>query len=245
MTQKQLSILIVEDDLSFAIELEMLVQEVGYQLHGRTDNSAEALEILLSNPPDLVLMDIDIKGRLSGIDVAEKLAHLEIPILFITSYRDREMYDRAQQLGAVGYLVKPINPYTLRTAIQSVVKSLSQQHFGRGEQETYVGNDMLYFKRRNIYEKLEKDKIEYVKANGDYTSVYGGGEEYIASTRLSEFAKLLSTDQFMQIHRSFIVNLKCITSVEASGSHLWINETMLPISRRLKKEVFARINLIK
>ena len=242
--QNELAILIVEDDVSFALELEMLIEKIGYRVHGSVDNSAEALEIMLTNPPDLVLMDIDIKGRLSGIEVAERLSHLEIPVLFITSFRDEATWQRAQQLGAVGYVEKPVQPYTLRTTISSVIQNLNQDHLPMDERSAVVGNTALYFKRRNIYEKITIDEIKYLRANDNYAQVFSTQGEYNTSVRLSEFAERLPEEQFMQIHRSYIVNLDYVDSIEASGAQLWIGEDRPPISRRIKKELFTRVNLM-
>ena len=66
MALKDLSILVVEDEFSFALELEMLVKSIGYQSVVSVDNSAEAIEYIYTEHPDLILMDIEIKGKFSG-----------------------------------------------------------------------------------------------------------------------------------------------------------------------------------
>ena len=111
------------DDLSFALELEMLVQEIGYQVAGVVDNSASALEIIYSERVDFILMDIEIKGRMTGLELGKKLRPIKIPILYITSFGNEAHYEEAQKSNIVGYLVKPIDKYTLRTAISLAVGS--------------------------------------------------------------------------------------------------------------------------
>ena len=118
MDELKLDVLIVEDNLSFALELEMLIQEIGYNIVGRVDNSDEALEIILNKQPDFILMDVDIKGNMTGIEIGDKIKHLDIPILFITSFGDDVHYQKAKQTLMVGYLVKPIDKFTLLTSIQ-------------------------------------------------------------------------------------------------------------------------------
>ena len=97
MTNSALKILIVEDNISFALELEMILDEIGYQIIATVDNSAEALDIIFSKEPDLILMDIDIKGNLSGTQIGQKIKHLNIPIIFITSFDNKERYEDARQ----------------------------------------------------------------------------------------------------------------------------------------------------
>lgn len=246
VAQNELSILIVEDDLSFSIELEMLIQDTGYRVAGRVDNSADALEFMLMYQPDLVLMDIDIKGNMSGIEIAEKLGHLEIPTLFITSYGDEKTYQRAQQTGAIGYLVKPIAPYTLRTAIKSVINNITKLSTLSNEDDSaFLGKESLYFRRRSVYQKVTTEEISYVKANGDYTAIYSHGKEYSATTRFRDFIELLPQDYFLQIHRSIMINMNKITSIDITGSQIWVDNVCLPVSRRLRKQIFERINVIK
>ena len=69
MSDFSLKILIVEDELSFALELQMLLEELNYNVLKHVDNSDEALKVIYENHPDLIFMDIDIKGDLSGIEI--------------------------------------------------------------------------------------------------------------------------------------------------------------------------------
>jgi len=99
-------ILIVEDDPLCIIDLKILVEELGYQLIGVVDNSTDVFETLENNKPDIILMDIGIKGEKNGIEIAKELANQSIAIIFITSYID-------DVVAPCGYLVKPFNHFTL------------------------------------------------------------------------------------------------------------------------------------
>ena len=90
-TLVNLNILIVEDSISYSIELEQLASEIGFNVIGVVDNSADALDTIFSTPPDIILMDINIKGKLNGIEIAKKINHLNIPILYITSFNDEKI----------------------------------------------------------------------------------------------------------------------------------------------------------
>ena len=90
MALKDVSILVVED--AFSLELEMLLNDIGYQSVVSVDNSAEAIEHIYTAHPDLILMGVEIKGRFSGLQVAEQVKHLEIPILFINRLRPLESF---------------------------------------------------------------------------------------------------------------------------------------------------------
>jgi len=109
-----LNILIVEDNFSFATELRMLIRNLGYNCAGVIETGEKALLEIQKNTPDAIIMDITLSGELSGLDVAEKIKNEKIPILIITSFNDEMTYLRASKLDMIGFLVKPLNEYTLR-----------------------------------------------------------------------------------------------------------------------------------
>ena len=118
----KLKILIVEDDAASLLTLESAVYDLGYSEIFTTNNSESALEIIGKESPDLLLLDIDIKGKFNGIEVAEKISHLEIPVIFITGFDDPQIHLKAKAVGPHAYLLKPFNILTLETAIDTALK---------------------------------------------------------------------------------------------------------------------------
>ncbi|MEM6318935.1 MAG: LytTR family transcriptional regulator DNA-binding domain-containing protein [Bacteroidota bacterium] len=259
MISETLSILIVEDDLSFAIELDMLVRELGYNVASRVDNSAEALEMILTQSPDFILMDIDIKGRLTGIEIAEKISHLPIPVLFITSFGQEDFYQKAKLTNFVGYLVKPINKYSLRSALDLAFQKIystpdraiqpTEASMSTGEsisaKETSPLKDYLFFKKKGVFQRVKIEDICSVEANSDYCLVHTEKGDYIASQRLSQMETLLRARPFMRIHRSFIINLKKIESVDPVDNFVMIKGKSISISRSKKDTLLQQLNMIK
>lgn len=255
-----LSILIVEDDLSFALELDMLVREIGYRVIGRIDNSSEALESILTESPDLILMDIDIRGKLTGIEIAQKIKHLPIPILFITSFGQEEYYKQAKATNSIGYLVKPINKYSLQSALEMAIRSLQESSVkadstqkqedisqeGLAETEdTFPLKDFLFFKKKNVFQKVKIADILYVEANGDYCIVHTEEGNFIASLRLSQMEEMLKNYTFLRVHRSYLVNLQAITSVKPTDNIIHLNDKQIPFSRNNKDLLLEQIRMIK
>lgn len=235
------SILIVEDNLPFAIELDMLVREIGYTVKGRVDNSAEALEIMLTDPPDLVLMDIQIKGRLNGVELAEKMQSTNIPFLFISSLQTEEIYQRAKSTNFVGYLAKPINKFSIRTAVELAVKNIGEYNNIISEKVTAYSNEKyLFFKKRNIYHKIAIDDILYFQADDDQSITHTSNQKYYSFITLKALQELLADHSFMPVHRSYVVNLQQVTSVDVENQWLVLkNGEEIPYSRR-RKEVLLR-----
>lgn len=232
------SILIVEDDLPFAIELDMLVREIGYQVKGRVDNSAEALDIILGDPPDLVLMDIQIKGRLSGLEIAEKIKASNIPILFISSIEEKATYDRARATNFIGYLVKPVSKFSIRTAIELAIKNISgSNHVVGNKIAAYSNHEFLYFKRKGVFYKITITDILYIEADGDQTITHTKDGKFYSFLSLRALDKLLNAKGFMKVHRSYIANIHKATSVDVDNQQINYNGIKIPFSRRTKKEL--------
>jgi len=114
--------------MSIALELEMLIEELGYQLISIIDNAEEALTVAREQSPDLILMDIGIKGRYSGLEVAEKIKYLPIAILFITSYQTQEIFQRAKLTNFAGYVTKPITKVAIQGAIEMAIRFLNKDN---------------------------------------------------------------------------------------------------------------------
>ena len=227
--------MIVEDDLSFAIELEMLVQEIGYQVAAHLDNAEDALDFVYKELPDLILMDIDLKGKMTGIELGQRIAQLEVPIIYITSFADEEHYQAAQYSKMIGYLTKPISNFSLRAAIETAVKNV----FFKDSVEigdNFLSKNYIFFRKKGIYHKIYMRDISYVQSNDNYCEVYTiQGEHFLVRSSIAKMNKLLPQEEFMRIHRQYIIQLNQIESVDLINNQVRIQSIDLPISRSNKK----------
>ncbi len=112
-------ILIVEDEAIIAMELESQLQSLGYELTSIVDTGEKAIEKAEIDKPDLILMDIRIKGEMDGIDTAEVLRNtFNIPVIFSTAYLDEERINRAKITMPFGYVLKPLQERDLKVTIE-------------------------------------------------------------------------------------------------------------------------------
>jgi diguanylate cyclase (GGDEF)-like protein len=112
-------ILIVEDDVIIAKDLENVLERWGYDVTGVATSSEHALSQAEADEPDLVLMDIRLRGATDGVQTADALrARMDVPIVFLTANTDAQTRERALDTNAAGYIAKPYNPSTLLAAIE-------------------------------------------------------------------------------------------------------------------------------
>jgi CheY-like chemotaxis protein len=117
------SILIVEDDDIIARVEDWRLKNLGYNVCGRATTGAEAMELVVKNKPDLVLMDINIHGDIDGIETAKMIKKgFNIPVVYVTSHSDGATLERAKETKPDGFIVKPFEDNALRIAIQLALK---------------------------------------------------------------------------------------------------------------------------
>lgn len=243
MADHKLNILIVEDDLLLAIETESQVKKMGYNVLGTADNSGTAFEMIYSDSPDVILMDIDIKGKMTGTQIGEKIKHLNIPILYLTSFDDEEHFAEAQKSNLIGYLIKPVNPFTLKTSLALAVKTtLSQSNETEEPPDDFIAKDSFFFKKNDIYQKVAVDAMAYIQADGNYSEVIlKGGEKFIARISLNNLEKELPPDDFMRVHRGYIARLDQIRSIDMTAFKLHFEKEKIPFSRGKREELESKL----
>jgi CheY-like chemotaxis protein len=111
--------MIVEDEAIFAEAMQIILQNLGYDVTSIESTGEEAIEKVEEEKPDLVLMDIMLEGEMDGIEVAKQIrSHFNIPVIYITAYADKAMFERAKITEPFGYIVKPVEDRDLHITIE-------------------------------------------------------------------------------------------------------------------------------
>ncbi len=177
-------IFIVEDNLIVSLELKDQLMRYGYEIAGIAINADEAVEKCSAERPDLILMDIMLKGNMSGIDaVAEIHKSHDAPVIYITASSDRDTVEKAKATTPYGYLVKPIDEKELIIAIEMA--------FARSEFEMQLEESEAKF--RNLFED-SKDAIYiwkkdsgYLEFNQSMIDLFGYTADEMRKIRLRDF----------------------------------------------------------
>lgn len=123
---KKNQIMIVEDESIVAMDIERSLKRLGYEVPLIVSSGEEALENVERILPNLILMDIQLKGKMDGIETAGKIQKLyNIPVIFLTAYADEPTLQKAKEAEPYGYILKPFEEVELRTAIEVVLKKHS------------------------------------------------------------------------------------------------------------------------
>lgn len=124
----RIKILVVEDDVFIAQDISEQLESLGYHLAGLAYNAEEAYELLSEDLPDLVLLDVHLGDGEDGINIAEKIRDTyQVPFIFLTSFSNKSVLDRAKPTHPMGYIVKPFNDSDLFTSIEIALYNYSQR----------------------------------------------------------------------------------------------------------------------
>lgn len=126
MLTEAIRILIVEDEPLIAENISMYLNNHNYCVSAIAYDDEEAFKELKNNPPDAVLLDINLECPRDGVHIAEYInEHNKVPFIFLTSYSDRNILDRAKKTNPSGYIVKPFNEQTLYTTIEVALSNFA------------------------------------------------------------------------------------------------------------------------
>lgn len=155
------NILVVEDEIIVALDLKRCLQGMGYQVVQVVTTGEKAVKAAKNKRPDLVLMDIRLKGKMNGIEAA-KLIHTQydVPVVYLTAYADDQTLRQATKAGPYGYLVKPFEARELKTTIEvAIFKHKMEQKLKESQErfrETFEQNfDAIVLIKRSNFELID------------------------------------------------------------------------------------------
>lgn len=200
----------------------------------------QALELIPELEPDLVFIDIAMP-QVSGFDLLARLDNPNFELIFVTAFSDFAI--DAIEHCAIGYLVKPVENEKLQDAVERAVKNIEQKNALNRNQQLVENlnpqskNKKLIIPVQDGLEFLEFDNIIHLEGDGGYTRIYLQSDKNILSSyRIGHFAKLLRSEQFFQIHKSYIINTKYIKKYLNEGYIVLLNGRKLPVSRSRKND---------
>jgi len=216
---------LIEDNI---IQRELL-KGLLLQLHTNADiveysNPLQYINDKNRGEPDLFFLDIEMPG-MSGVEFLQDQI-MSAPVIVISSKKEYA-YD-VFNFNVSSYLLKPISKSDLIGALNSVSTALRQP------------NNHIYVKSFGALHKLLYKEIMFIKGAIDYVEIFTNGKKYLVNTSMNQMEKLLPSDLFMRVHRSNIVNLQHVNSLQ--NNIVNVNGIELKVSERHKDNLMKKIN---
>lgn len=227
--------LIVDDNPMASLTLKQLASQVkSICVSGEFSHSLEAWDFLNKNEVDLLFLDIEMPG-MNGLELARSLVKKPV-IIFTTS--QKKYAAEAFELAVADYLIKP---YSLQRFLQAVAKA--EEILNRKNSEiSKVASDFIFVKENKLIKKIDCNEILYIEAMGDYVKIHVAGKWHIVHANLKQLEEKLDPNRFMRVHRSYIVALQKIDTVDEST--ISIADKKIPVAESYKARFLKKIDFL-
>ncbi|WP_329807234.1 LytR/AlgR family response regulator transcription factor [Flavobacterium facile] len=214
----KINILLIEDTKSEEEALTSVLLENDYNIVGVATNYTEALTLFYQHKVDLVIIDVFLNGQPEGITFAETITitpNVAKPFVFLTSSKDRQIFERAKLTKPFSFLLKPFNELEVLYAIEMAIEKFYEQTnvFVSEEQDTVIGNSHLFIKKKNALKKVALQDIIYIEVEERYSNIITSNENYLVALSLTKITEFLDTNTFAKTHRNYIVNTNKINEI--------------------------------
>jgi len=241
-------ILISEDEVIIAEDIAASLEELGYETCA-IDTGEDTIDMIRELQPDLVLLDINLRGNADGVDIGSRIKEeFNIPFIYLTAYADRATIDRAKKTEPDAFLVKPFDEKSLRSAIEIALykRDNNKESNGNGVQhspkEQEVATDYIFVKVKHRIIKVHYSDILWVEAYDNYSFIVTAEQKYLVSSTLKDMEQKLPPQNFVRVHRSYIANLDKIEALEENS--VVFAKGDIPIGKSYKKTLMSRFNII-
>lgn len=228
--------LIVDDE---PLAIEVLKSHLGklesIEIAGTANDAISAFEFLNTNKVDLMFLDIHMP-EMKGTDLIKTLKNPPA-IILTTAYREYAL--EGFDLNVLDYLLKPISFARLMQAVEKFFAQFNLE----GEitlHQKGPSDEFLYLREKNVIHKIPLSEIVYAESMGDNLTIHSHDRVITTRTTLSSVEKMLPENEFLRIHRSFIVSLKHITSF--SPVSVFVGKKEFPVGTSYRAMVFEKLD---
>lgn len=249
----QTNVLVVEDESIVSKDIQQSLKKLGYNVVGAAATGENAVALALETKPDIILMDIMLKGEMNGIEAATRIrSEANIPVIFLTAYADESTLSKAKVTQPYGYIIKPFKEIDIHTTIEMALYKHKKEAEVLKERDLLFnlvegqgsGKDILFVKSNSRMVKLRTSDIYYIEALKDYVVINTLNTRYTIHSTMKDIEAKLLESEFMRVHRSFIVRIDKITAIEQPNLILENEKKIIPIGGSYKDELAKRLNLV-
>lgn len=225
--------IIVDDEEMSRATIELFVSQTdSLNLIGLCSSAVEAANFLKNQEIDLIFLDIEMP-QMSGLELIKTLENSP-KIILVTSKKDYAV--EAFEYNVVDYLVKPVDYSRFLQAVNRVIAP------GELIQNNSRQNDEIFIKSDSKIVKINFSSILYVEALADYAIIQLGKTRHIIHSTMKALEQKLPSNTFVRVHRSYIVNISKINSIE--DMNIVIGDANIPVGASYREKFMKKINML-
>lgn len=239
---EKVKILVVEDEIIIADSICNALNELGYHALEPAINYTEAIETIETEKPDIAILDIQLSGKKTGIDLAKKIREsYHFPFIFLTSNSDSFTINQAKEVKPPAYLIKPFSKEELYSSIEIALHNFSVKS-GDLTDENLIIKEAIFIKNKGFFTKVSFSDILYLKSDHVYVEILlSNQQKYVVRSSLNDILSKLNSN-FIRVHRGFVINIAYLNQINSNSVKIIDEE--IPIGKKFREEIVKRINLI-
>lgn len=237
MINEQIRILVVEDKPVIAESISTMLAKRGMNTTV-CDTGEDAIRLSQSHQPDMIIMDIQLAGKIDGIEAAKQIRQqATIPLIYLTDFTDQQTVDRAKHTYPANYLAKPFTEAELLRAIDISITN------AQNSPGVTKSKDLLVRTDTQEYVKIKPEDILFLEANRAYSHIVTNTKRFTLSSSMNQVEKQVQHPDFVRVHRKYIVNINHIAAL--NGNMLKVGTYDIQISKEHRDNLLNRMKVIK
>jgi two-component system response regulator LytT len=193
-----------------------------------------------------------LKGDISGIEAAAQIKkRFQIPVIFLTAYADESTLNKAKVTEPYGYIIKPFKEIDLHTSIEMALYKHGKEQEVRKERDLYSSivldksvENCIFVKSNSRLVKVKTQEIYFVEALKDYVIIQTKDGKYTVHSTMKDMMGKLESNEFLRVHRSYIVRVDKIVAIEQNSLVIEDNKKTIPVGGSYRDELHSRLRFV-
>lgn len=245
-----IKLLIIEDENIVAEDLAERLMLAGYEVVAVLNNGEEAINLYPSLKPDLIMADIQLKGKMDGIETITRIQQMgHTPVIYLTALGDQHTWQRAKLTKPAAFLTKPFRERDIHSAIELAIASGVAETSAHHSPETsepclYRLEDRCFIRANNgRFEKYLFQDLLYLEAERSYCRLITTTRSLLLSEPLQSFHEKLAHPHFVRVHRSYVVNITHIDAIDHQV--IVLGNQSIPVGSSYRDTLFEQIRMLQ
>nr|NQU89413.1 response regulator [Bacteroidota bacterium] len=240
----KLKILVVEDEFLVAADIEESLESLGYIVQNAVPTGSAAIAEVEKNLPDIILMDIMLKGDMTGIEAATQIRQRHnVPIIYLTANADISTIEKAKISLPYGYIIKPFTEKDLQTNIEiarfkfesDLRSKMESDQYNRFFQSPDAPRNQLIVEGERGLEKINLDEVYFIQKSDDRAIIGLGDDDVVSMKSIDQLEERFPKDKFIRVSESFLVNREKIFLVKFPEVIIADKMTVITADEKMKE----------
>ncbi|MCD4681451.1 MAG: response regulator transcription factor [Bacteroidales bacterium] len=249
-------IILVAAENAIIKSIQNAIKNTNYSIQAVVSSNKKAVEEIEKNRPEIILMELDIKGKIKGLESAELIKkRYDIPIIFIFNPEDQDIINNIKTTELQGYLLKPLKAETLENELKAAIEIAIYKHgkemLLKKENELYISllsgkdkHDGIFVRANYRLNHIKYTDIIYVEAFKDYVVIHTADESFTTHATMKEMVRTLPPREFARVHRSHIIKLDKIINIKYPDMLIEGKKTKIQVGGMYRKDLYRRLNIL-